>query len=88
MLRYAEAQGVAIALEPEPGMVIDTTAAFYALHESLRPLELKITLDIGHLMCQGESPLAEYITAAAGRLVNVHLDDMRRLLGLLPKGGA
>ncbi|MEN6449512.1 MAG: sugar phosphate isomerase/epimerase family protein [Thermoguttaceae bacterium] len=37
-----------------------------------------LTLDIGHLQCQGETPIAEVIRRGAARLVNVHLEDMRR----------
>ncbi|MCE5269529.1 MAG: sugar phosphate isomerase/epimerase [Planctomycetaceae bacterium] len=37
-----------------------------------------LTLDIGHLQCQGEVPIAEVIRRWAPRLVNVHIEDMRR----------
>jgi sugar phosphate isomerase/epimerase len=38
---------------------------------------LRLTLDVGHLHCQGETPIADVIRRCAPRLVNVHLEDMR-----------
>jgi sugar phosphate isomerase/epimerase len=34
-------------------------------------------LDIGHLHCLGETPIADYVRYWNARLVNVHLEDMR-----------
>ena len=39
--------------------------------------DLCLTLDIGHLHCQGEGPIDEVIGRWASRLVNVHIEDMR-----------
>ena len=39
---------------------------------------LRLTLDIGHLQCQGELPIAAVIRHWAPRLANVHIEDMRR----------
>ena len=77
VLEYAAEQKVAIALEPEPGMFIDRMARFDELLGRLRNPGLKLTLDVGHLHCQGETPIVPRITRWAGRLVNVHLEDMR-----------
>jgi sugar phosphate isomerase/epimerase len=38
---------------------------------------LGLTLDIGHLWCQGELPLADAIARWGPRIVNVHIEDMR-----------
>ena len=38
---------------------------------------LGLTLDVGHLLCLGEVPLSETIADYPGRLVNVHIEDMR-----------
>ena len=38
---------------------------------------LHLTLDVGHLHCQGDVPIAAAIHRWAERLVNVHLDDCR-----------
>jgi sugar phosphate isomerase/epimerase len=37
----------------------------------------QLTIDIGHLHCQGELPIAGQLRHWAGRLANVHIEDMR-----------
>lgn len=74
----AEARGVDLAFEPEPGMLIDTTARYYNLLALLdEHPRFRLTLDLGHLHCQGE-PIVETIHANRERLHNVHIEDMRR----------
>ncbi|MGE3408415.1 MAG: sugar phosphate isomerase/epimerase family protein [Pirellulales bacterium] len=78
LLAYATQRGVALGFEPEPGMFIDTMARFEQLLEKVDGPMMKLTLDIGHLHCQGETPLASYIGRWGPRLVNVHIEDLRR----------
>lgn len=75
---HARQRGVTIGFEPEPGMFIDTMARYDMLRERLARPELRLTLDIGHLHCQGETPLLDYLRRYSDDLVNVHLEDMRR----------
>lgn len=77
VLEYAAASGVRIALEPEPGMLVDSMAAFEMLLQRVDTPELWLTLDLGHLHCQGECPIVDVIHRWAPRLVNVHIEDMR-----------
>jgi len=77
VLDYAAGQGVVIGLEPEPGMLIDSTGRFEDLLKQIDASNLRLTLDIGHLQCQGETPIAEVIRRWTGQLVNVHIDDMK-----------
>lgn len=77
LVEEARRCGQRIGLEPEPGMLIETMASYEALLERWDEPELQLTLDIGHLICQGETPAEEYIRRWASRLVNVHLEDMR-----------
>lgn len=77
-LDYAAAKNVRIAFEPEPGMLIDTMTAFDGLLEQIDSPNLRLTLDIGHLHCQGETPIADAIRRWSPRLANVHVEDMRR----------
>lgn len=74
---YATEREVAIGFEPEPGMAIDTMPRFERLCARLERPQLALTLDIGHLHCQGETPIAEQIRKFAPQLVNVHIEDMR-----------
>jgi sugar phosphate isomerase/epimerase len=59
-------------------MLIDTMAAYEQLLGCMDSPRLKLTLDVGHLHCQGETPIPEIIRDWAPRLVNVHIEDMRR----------
>jgi sugar phosphate isomerase/epimerase len=77
VLETARAENVAIGFEPEPGMLIGTMSTFGELLAALDDPLLRLTLDIGHLHCQREVPLADQIRKWAPRLVNVHLEDMR-----------
>lgn len=76
VLDDAAQHGVAIGFEPEPGMLIDSMAKFDELLGRAGE-RLRLTLDIGHLQCQGETPIADAIRKWSSRLVNVHLEDMR-----------
>ena len=77
VLSYAAAQGVAIGFEPEPGMLVDSMGGYRELLAKIDEPGLRLTLDVGHLHCQGETPIAAVIRRWAPRLVNVHLEDMR-----------
>ena len=78
VLDYAAGRGVLIGFEPEPGMLIDSMARYEQLLEAIDAENLRLTLDVGHLHCQGETPPADYIRRWRGRLVNVHIEDARR----------
>lgn len=75
---FAQTRGVRLAFEPEPGMFIATMAQFAAFFESMRSSGFGLTLDVGHLFCQGEVPIADHIKAWRNILWNVHIEDMRR----------
>ncbi len=77
VLDYAANRNVTVALEPEPGMFIDTTASFVELRRRLGDDRLRLTLDVGHLHCVDEGPMPQIIVGLAPLLANVHLEDMR-----------
>ena len=77
VLEYADKQGVTLAFEPEPGMLVDTMRSYRQFLERFDSSRLALTLDLGHLHCLGEIPIAEVILAWGGRLRNVHIEDMR-----------
>jgi sugar phosphate isomerase/epimerase len=83
LVHYAAGKNVVLGFEPEPGMLVDTMASFAELLERLDAAggaadQLQLTLDIGHLHCLGEVPIAERICQWKDRLVNLHIEDMRR----------
>jgi sugar phosphate isomerase/epimerase len=77
LLKYASERAVTLGFEPEPGMFIDTMGSFAELVEWVDAPNFKLTLDVGHLHCQGETPIAAYIDGWSTRIVNVHIEDMR-----------
>ena len=77
VLDYGAGQGVMIGFEPEPGMLIDSMKRYEELLSLVDAASLRLTLDVGHLHCQGEVPIADHIRRWSSRLVNVHIEDMR-----------
>lgn len=77
VLQYASQRGVIIAFEPEPGMFIDTMDRFEELQRRLEHPHFKLTLDVGHLHCQGETPIADTIARFGPHIANIHIEDMR-----------
>ena len=83
VLNHADAAGVKIAFEPEPGHVVDTLASFGDLLQQLDSQKidtgsLGLTVDIGHLHCLGETPIADHLRQWSDYLWNVHIEDMRQ----------
>jgi sugar phosphate isomerase/epimerase len=74
----AAARQVRLAFEPEPGMFIDTMARFEQLNQHVAHPAFGLTIDIGHLHCQGETPIGDHLRHWRERLWNVHIEDMRR----------
>jgi sugar phosphate isomerase/epimerase len=75
---YAAARGVRLAFEPEPGMFIDRMERFAELHRRVAHPAFGLTLDVGHLHCQGEVPIADHLRECREVLWNIHIEDMRR----------
>jgi L-ribulose-5-phosphate 3-epimerase len=81
-LDYAELHAMPLAFEPEPDMFIDSMARYADLLSELTARRvdlshLRLTIDVGHLHCQGEVPIAAYLRDWADQLVNIHIEDMR-----------
>jgi L-ribulose-5-phosphate 3-epimerase len=77
VLEYAEHRRVVIGFEPEPGMLIDAMSAYAELAERVASPRLQLTLDVGHLHCQNETPIDGVIREWRDQIVNVHVEDMR-----------
>lgn len=72
----AETYGVRVGIEYEPGLLVEHAAEVRALIEQVDHPLLGVNLDIGHAICAGEDP-GEAIRLLAGRIWNVHLEDIR-----------
>lgn len=78
LAEYAEAMKVSLAFEPEPGMFIDTMERFSKLHALVNHPTFGLTIDIGHLVCNGELPVSLFLEEWKQILWNIHIEDMRR----------
>lgn len=76
VLDYAQRRQMPLGFEPEPGMLIDTTTAFEQLRRQIESPLLRLTLDIGHLHCLGEWPIAKVIRRWGEQIENIHIEDM------------
>ncbi len=74
IVRRAEAMDVVAALEPEPGMLIETADDWQALGMP----GLKLALDTGHCLVTGERDPAAAVREFAGSLGTVTIEDMKR----------
>ena len=74
VVRRAEALGTVAALEPEPGMLIETADDWAALDVP----GLRLALDTGHCLVTGERDPAEAVRHFAASLGTVSIEDMRR----------
>lgn len=72
------AEGLEPALEPEPGMAVETVADWRALQADLGTEAPGLTLDVGHLYAVDEGDPCAVLAAAGPFLRQVHLEDMRR----------
>jgi sugar phosphate isomerase/epimerase len=71
--------GVTVCVEPEPGMFLATLDDVLLLRTRLgNPEHLRVTLDLGHLVCNEPRTPAETVREAAPLLGNVQVDDMVR----------
>ena len=75
---YAADRSVRLAFEPEPGMWIDTMDRWAELERRVNHPAFGLTIDIGHLHCLGETPIAPVLERWRQRLWNIHIDDMRK----------
>lgn len=78
VLRYASEKHVIMALEPEPGMFVESMAQFERYDRLLDHPNLKLTLDVGHLFCTEQAGTeAEIIEQFGQKIVNIHIEDIK-----------
>ena len=72
----AARRGVVAALEPEPGMLVETLDDYVALRDEVGGLRL--ALDLGHCLVTGERDPADAVREFAEDIGTVAIEDMRR----------
>lgn len=71
-------RGVRAALEPEPGMLVETVAQFESLRLQIDSRAFGLAFDAGHAHCTGEGDPAAIIRAHRSDLFDLQIEDMRR----------
>jgi sugar phosphate isomerase/epimerase len=77
LLPIARKHNVIFAVEPEPGLFIETAAEYLAFKKEFFPEEplVKMNCDVGHLFCVGDDP-ATVICQMPEQIAHVHLEDI------------
>ncbi|HZH14600.1 MAG TPA: sugar phosphate isomerase/epimerase family protein [Archangium sp.] len=78
---YAASRGVVAAVEPEPGMRVETVDDWRRLQAEVARLgaaPIRLALDVGHLMVTQERVPADAVRELAPVLGTVALEDMKR----------
>lgn len=79
LVRHAAEHGVTLALEPEPGMHVETVADALRLRADLGgPDALGLTVDVGHCLVVEPGGVTGALAAAGPHLAHVQIDDMPR----------
>ena len=76
VLDHSTQRGIVAALEPEPGMLVETVDDWNLLHAQLP--ELRLALDLGHCVVTQERQPEAAVTEFAPYLGTVAIEDMRR----------
>ncbi len=77
VLPAAKAANIVLAIEPEPGLFIQSADEYTHFKDTFFPGEafLRMNCDIGHLFCVGDDPAA-VIRAMPPEIAHVHLEDI------------
>jgi sugar phosphate isomerase/epimerase len=77
VLPVARDQNIILAVEPEPGLFIESSAEYLAFKNGHFADEalVKMNCDIGHLFCVGDDPAA-VIRSMPEQIAHVHLEDI------------
>ncbi|MAG93729.1 MAG: isomerase [Planctomycetaceae bacterium] len=75
---FADRSDVRLAFEPEPGMVVESFEQFDRLSEAVDAPHFGLTIDIGHVQCVEDEPIADCLKRYSDRIHNLHIEDMAR----------
>lgn len=86
----AEALGVSILIEPEPGLLIENSQQMSCFIKEMASPHLGINFDVGHFFCVGEAP-EEALETLFDKIGHIHIEDIastREHNHLIPGHGA
>jgi sugar phosphate isomerase/epimerase len=77
VIPLAKKLGITLAIEPEPGLLIQSAGEFIEFKSKFFKDEpaIRMNCDIGHLFCVGEDP-AEVIRRMPNEIAHIHLEDI------------
>ncbi|HWE40284.1 MAG TPA: sugar phosphate isomerase/epimerase family protein [Isosphaeraceae bacterium] len=75
LAEHAHERGVLLLIEPEPGLLIETTAQYLEVAERVGVPSIGLNFDVGHAFCMGED-LPAQIAAMAPYTRHYHLEDI------------
>jgi sugar phosphate isomerase/epimerase len=75
---YAERHDVALALEPEPGMLVESLSDYERLKLEIDHPRFGLALDLGHAHLTESCSLAETIQTYSNDIRTIHIEDIRR----------
>jgi sugar phosphate isomerase/epimerase len=71
----AEALGIKILVEPEPGLLMENTREFKTFIKNVKSAVIGLNFDIGHFFCAGENPAAAFEDLFEW-IGHVHIEDI------------
>ena len=75
LAEHAERAGVGLLIEPEPGLLIETTDEYLEVADRVGSPAIGLNFDVGHAYCMGED-LPRAIAARAAQTRHYHLEDI------------
>jgi sugar phosphate isomerase/epimerase len=75
LAEHAHNLGVLLLIEPEPGLLLETTEQYLEVAERLNAPSVGLNFDIGHAFCVGED-LPRAIARLAPHIRHYHLEDI------------
>jgi sugar phosphate isomerase/epimerase len=75
VIEHAEKERVALLIEPEPGLLIETADQFLELMQHIDSPAVGLNFDIGHFYCVGDEPAAT-VPRLAPYIRHFHLEDI------------
>ncbi len=76
VLPAAQKHHIILTVEPEPGLLIETSTQCIEFLSRMNHPNLKMNCDLGHFFCVGEDP-ARVLENAQPWIAHIHLEDIR-----------
>jgi sugar phosphate isomerase/epimerase len=73
--RFAEDQEIKVLIEPEPGLILETSKDFLSFIKKIESEYIRLNFDIAHFYCVREDP-AEVIYRLSDYIEHFHLSDI------------